>query len=196
MEAKLCSSENGNYYLIHKDKSAYEPGFIIGSSFERLYENDGIYKLSINNCQAIEYDYDLNHLAKEFCENLDEEEGEAWSNDYEELPKRMAEFARKAFEMLSSKKFSKEVLEKLWDKSPIFTHNPTRENSFEESVKSILQKEWIVEIVSEMTLVGQCSCPCHRKNSGIMHIMACCDPKMIETPKLDEDGCLILKIKN
>ena len=116
--------------------------------------------------------------------------------DYEELPKRMAEFARKAFEMLSHKKFGKEELENLWDRSPIFTHNPIHENSFEESVKSILQKEWIVEIVSEMTLAGQCSCPCHQKNSGIMHIMACCDPKMIETPKFDEDGCLILKLKD
>ncbi len=56
MVAKLCISENGNYYLVHKDKSAYEPGFMIGSSFERLYENDGIYKLSLKNCEAIKND--------------------------------------------------------------------------------------------------------------------------------------------
>lgn len=32
--------------------------------------------------------------AKTFCENLDELEGEAWSNDYEELPNRLAQFAK------------------------------------------------------------------------------------------------------
>jgi len=33
--------------------------------------------------------------AKEFCEELDEKYGEAWSNDYEDLPKFMQEFANK-----------------------------------------------------------------------------------------------------
>lgn len=32
--------------------------------------------------------------AIEFCQKMDEEEGESWSNDYEELPKRIAEFTR------------------------------------------------------------------------------------------------------
>lgn len=38
--------------------------------------------------------------AKEFCENIDREEGEAWSNDYEELPLRMIEFAKLHVEAL------------------------------------------------------------------------------------------------
>jgi len=32
--------------------------------------------------------------AKEFCKNLDEEIGEYWSNDYDELPNQMIEFAK------------------------------------------------------------------------------------------------------
>jgi hypothetical protein len=31
--------------------------------------------------------------AKEFCERLDKETGEWWSNDYEELPKQMQLYA-------------------------------------------------------------------------------------------------------
>lgn len=38
---------------------------------------------------------DVEQDARIFCEHLDEELGEAWSNDYDELPKRMAEFALK-----------------------------------------------------------------------------------------------------
>ena len=32
--------------------------------------------------------------AKQFCENLDKEIGEYWSNDYDELPNQMIEFAK------------------------------------------------------------------------------------------------------
>ena len=31
--------------------------------------------------------------AKEYCKRLDNELGEWWSNDYDELPKRMQEYA-------------------------------------------------------------------------------------------------------
>jgi hypothetical protein len=49
-----------------------------------------------------------------------------------------------------------------------------------------------VEIEMESILVGQCNCPCHT-NKGIIHSMACCNPKRIEQPKLDSSGKLTLK---
>jgi hypothetical protein len=50
------------------------------------------------------------------------------------------------------------------------------------------------EIEMESILVGQCNCPCHT-NKGMIHSMACCNPKRIEQPKLDSSGCLILTKK-
>ncbi len=51
-----------------------------------------------------------------------------------------------------------------------------------------------VVIVMEEVIIGQCDCECH-SNTSIMHFMACCNPKIFTEPKLDENGCLILKRK-
>jgi len=62
-----------------------------------------------------------------------------------------------------------------------------------EFIQSLQQPTEIeVEIEMESTLVGQCNCPCHT-NKGIKHIKACCNPKRIEQPKINSEGCLILK---
>ena len=50
-----------------------------------------------------------------------------------------------------------------------------------------------VEIEMDFLLFGQCDCLCHKKGFDIRHIMPCCSPKRVEIPKLDENGCLILK---
>jgi hypothetical protein len=65
---------------------------------------------------------------------------------------------------------------------------------FQQLIQSLQQPTEIeVEIEMEPTLIGQCDCHCHKKGVKIMHFMACCNPKIIEQPKLDSEGCLILK---
>ena len=136
-----------------------------------LYDADGhkiastldgcLNKLSTKNCQAIERGYDLDELAKEFCENLDEKEGEAWSNDYEELPKRMVEFARKALEILGDKKFSELDMRIAYDAGcnnidadgdPIDDYNI----DFQDTINSLQQTEWDVTFNPEELDVDGC----------------------------------------
>jgi hypothetical protein len=71
-------------------------------------------------------------------------------------------------------------------RSPLFS-----DNEIIQSLQKLTEIE--VEIITDKSLIGQCDCPCHT-NKGIRHIMACCNPKRVETPKLDNKGRLILKI--
>jgi|LakMenE01Jun11ns_1017448.scaffolds.fasta_scaffold9888664_5 hypothetical protein len=67
-----------------------------------------------------------------------------------------------------------------------------KENEFIQSLQQPSEIE--VEIEMEEVIIGQCDCECH-SNTSIMHFMACCNPKIFTEPKLDENGCLILRKK-
>jgi hypothetical protein len=69
------------------------------------------------------------------------------------------------------------------------------EEPIDKFIQTIQQPSEIeVEIEMEEVIIGQCDCECH-SNTSIMHFMACCNPKIFTEPKLDENGCLILKRK-
>lgn len=66
----------------------------------------------------------------------------------------------------------------------------------DELIQSLQQPTEIEVIIdTEMSLIGQCDCLCHKEGVRVMHIKACCNPTMVEIPKFNEDGFLILKRK-
>ena len=155
-------------------------------------------KLSRDNCEAIELGYDLNEFAEEWIDS----NGEKWSNNNNEVGDNYGSFKAgfmKAVETLANNKFTAEDMSTMllnttdwmneqspdWDANKLLT----------ETIKSLIPTKWEVEIEMETTWVGQCDCPCHSNEVTIMHIMACCNPKMVESSKLDPNGCLILKRK-
>lgn len=193
MKAKLIKNLVGEYHLI-VDKcpdfiSISEPitnGFVIAS-----VHNDDIdfLKLSLKNCQAIERGYDLDELATEFAEKRLGRKISKWDN----VDSHSAEYAcfyhgfQKRDEILGDRKFTEEdifnaigIALGYW--SPTYA---TFEEKWKESViQSLQQTEWDVEI--EMEPVFDIEYP----NNGYR------TEKFNKTeyrPKLDADGCLILK---
>lgn len=71
------------------------PGFNRDWADDVIHEAAEIYASEENRKKDEPQQSDVEQDARIFCEHLDEELGEAWSNDYDELPKRMAEFALK-----------------------------------------------------------------------------------------------------
>jgi hypothetical protein len=183
MLAKLYKTEKENYVLVDPTKGTYDDGYMLGTSRESQYN-----KLSIKNCQAIERGYDLDELALEFCYT-----GNGVRDKFQPVFRGVFKDGfRKALEILGDKKFSEEDIEKAIEFGHKSYHS-WKDRNDEKFIQSLQQKEWEVEIEMETIWVGQCNCPCHSDGVTIMHFMACCHPKMVESPKLDADGCLILR---
>ncbi len=173
MKGKLIKRSNGRFDL-YKIEDVDQLN-TIASSFDNPKG-----KLSLKNCQAIELGYDLDELAMGY-------------DLYEKINfvgqmRAYKEGFQKALEILGDKKFSEEdvikAIEIARNGSMQEQHNgygrPT-ESRFvldnlpsDEIIQSLQQTEWDVEIVCLHT--GD---PEHTTNTGL--------------PKLDEDGCLILK---
>ena len=137
--------------------------------------------LSIKNCQAIELGYDLDELAKSEASKISETEVRD-----EKLERIYKRGFQKALELMGDKKFSEQdvlkvvthVLNELvlvdgFDKQYLFPESIYQETTTK--CKSLQQTEWDVEIEMEWI-----------QSTSILG-----NPHQI--PKLDADGCLILK---
>lgn len=128
-------------------------------------------KLSLKNCQAIERGYDLDELASEYSEGKSTAEvfKIAHESDFK------AGF-QKALELMGDKKFSEDDVISMIEKS--------RETGLtaEYLILTKQQTEW--DVIVEMECCGNYSPPCN--------INCEYGPK----PKLDAEGCLILKLKS
>ena len=150
-----------------------EKGIPIGAT-PNVLNNNTFSKLSPKNCQAIERGYDLDELADEFCK------------EYDTLPVvRYNTFKagfETALELMGDKKFSEEDVRKaisyIFEQTFVFG-NRVSASDVDRCIQSLQQTEWDVEI--EM---GH-----KRLNSDGCEIGF---PDM-SSPKLDADGCLILK---
>lgn len=165
MEGKLIKSEYHSYIL--EDNN----GNLVGS----ISDNGSIYKLSLKNCKAIENGYDLNELNRNYA-NEDSDVTNDFGKGHREgcYIGYLAGF-QKALEILGDKKFS-EFLDKekelgISDIKTIERIQWYYKTYFDKSQ----QTEWDVEI--EMWFHGTR----HKKGEWI--------------PKLDAEGCLILKRK-
>ena len=164
MKGKLIKTVDG-YEL-------FTQGFLKDSTNHGLIDSLNIeegsirYKLSLKNCQAIERGYDLDELAMgyDLYENI---------NFVGQMRAYKAGF-QKALELMGDKKFSEEQLRES------FLH-VQNDPTFDVFKQSLQQTEWDVEIVEE----------CLDKNCDGINKKGECITTGI--PKLDEEGCLILK---
>ena len=126
-------------------------------------------KLSLKNCQAIENGYDLDELAVLSTKD------ETTIVGNQKMAQGFIKGFQKALSILGDKKFSEEDVKNVYLNS--FKHE-----WFGDCIKSLQKTEWDVEVVIECGEVKQCECSSNEN---------CLNPQ----PKLDEDGCLILKRK-
>jgi hypothetical protein len=186
MEAKLI--KNGNAYSLKTNGEyvAFVNEDFIGYATQEFRDNL-LGKLSLKNCQAIELGYDLDELGDE-CQNI------LIKDNWRESPSQKIAFTlgfQKALEILGDKKFSEKDIAKAinfgvqieaGNIEVDYKNYKTGENQF---IQSLQQTEWDVEIVMAC-VIGCENLILNGENS------LCCGNKK---PKLDADGCIILKRK-
>lgn len=161
--------------------------------------------LSLKNCQAIERGYDLDELAKNEYRNFPSKaNGEAslprWGEDQHATKKQKAykKGFMKALELMGDKRFTERDVrgayiqgtndgaqfESMRDYDSEDDNEPWEfaEEAEKEFTQSLQQKEWDVEIVMERSKFIVDKSLRSDVNNGFNY-----------TPKLDVDGCLILK---
>ena len=142
-----------------------EEGIVIATS------TDG--KLSIKNCQTIERDYDLDEEISKIVKTIvpDDRGTDIWYGTSMAVGKQCFQ---KALEVNSDKRFTFKEMVDCWNKALNFQEH---KETLGDYMQSLQQTEWNVEIVMGDPIgIGDKYTP---------------DTK----PKLDEDGCLILKCK-
>jgi hypothetical protein len=175
MKAKLKKESDGDYILILNNPKEYPFPLPL---------------LSFKNCQAIERGYDLDELGDEkypiqntgtmFMPNTHEVNNVFRQEGFK------AGF-QKALELMGDKKYSEEDVRNAYfngEKDSYVKGGQTKEMQ-DEFIQSLQQTEWDVEIEME--------CPQCQEWGYISECRNNCNKKFLK-PKLDADGCLILKI--
>lgn len=168
-------------------------------------------KLSLKNCKTIEFGYDLEELAYETYPLKAVEIDETCAIDANVLSRKgFIEGFQKAVEILGDSKFSKSKLRA--EMLNIALMEPLPNEHFEifknrkfnyvdtMDLKSLQQNEWAVEVEMENN-TNQCDgCKAGHELDGHLHIdpktgsrYMSCQKDKYQKPKLDADGCLILK---
>jgi hypothetical protein len=180
MKAKLIKTNNGVYDLFEDTR------FISTTD-----SPDGtINKLSIKNCQAIERGYDLEELAVNYANAELSKEFTSKVGNFYGFSSSYIEGFKKALELLEDKKFSeKDLLKSLHKLADSFIRGyPYHQDlDFQEGnqiIQSLQQTEWDVEIEME--------CPQCQEWGYVSECRKDCNKKFLQ-PKLDSNGCLILK---
>ena len=139
--------------------------------------NDLTSKISLKNCEAIELGDDLDELAK-----IEYPICEVW-NDEEALIRELAfkKGFQKALEILGDKRFSEKDMSKAWSEGyhrKVDELNGNGLRYFDKFIQLLQQTEWEVDIITEegKDTFGNAELTWYN-------------------PKLDENGCLILKRK-
>ena len=155
--------EDNEYYLVDGNSN----DTVATTDKVLLKEYDGyMKKLSFKNCEAIANGYDLNDIINENCDKWNTEKANGIEIGFQ-----------KALEILGDKKFSEDDLDKVIEMSRDIRYITY---SIDDIIQSLQQTEWDVEIVIECGEVKQCECSSNEN---------CLNPQ----PKLDADGCLILR---
>jgi hypothetical protein len=152
-------------YRLINDKNS-----IIGTTdleYQKVF-SDVCFLLSIQNCKAIENGYDLEQEANNHVDALYAEGNINWDRYRIHFKKGF----QKALEILGDKKFSEDDIYRAFEEG----ERQDRTGLYD-IIRPIEQTEWDVEIVMI---------------HGFDDIN---DPKPFSSPKLDADGCLILRRK-
>ena len=155
-----------------------------------LYDEDGskialstespFKKLSIKNCQAIECGYDLDELAEKHY-GVHVKQGHTEEDSLQRKIDFILGFVS-ALEILGDKKFTLEEMMNCWNKALKFQDH---KETLGEHIQSLQQTEFDVEIEMENSLCNG------YKNQPDNIIGFIAEYKSV--PKLDSEGCLILK---
>jgi hypothetical protein len=175
MKAKLIKGKHSEEYLLNME----------GVGYITTYESTLPYKLSLKNCQAIERGYDLDELA--------EEEVKLHHTLSPKAFKRGIQIGfQKALELMGDKKFTEEDMKsfarnyyrEIRENTSNLLWEDLADKCMKEHIQSLQQKEWEVEIC----------CYVEEDNDSDSFT----SPMLTNTgkPKLDADGCLILKPRN
>ena len=143
-----------------------EDGSKIGSSAPNPMN-----KLSIKNCEAIANGYDLDELALDYYKLV-------FGNT-----KSYKDGFQKALEILGDKKFSEEDVKFMFQLG-FNLDNAISRNEYDAHIQSLQQTEWDVEIVTEPMNLDEI----REQGKGFLN-------SNTNKPKLDANGCLILKRK-
>lgn len=158
-----------HYDLYHR---IAEENLIIGFAST---DNTFVNKLSIKNCQKIERDYDLDELAKEKYPYEKTEMFSCFELDCKQ--EGFIEGAKTILEILGDKKFSSRNMLKAFIIGVFTDETSDYDFEFTELIQDLQQTEW--DVIIEMEYVGKIKL-------NKLHEMK---------PKLDANGCLILKRK-
>lgn len=186
MEGKLIKQEK-EYYSLYTNKGIFISDVNGGSLANRL---------SLKNCEAIANGYDLDDLAEEESKKRHDWNKHRDTDIYNELVREDAELIKigfqKAIEIFDGKKFSEddikkrvEVVKEQFRKDVDSYGKPKKIMSTLDTIhQSLEQNEWDVIVEMEPYHDGDFI------NDGKTHII---EAKL--RPRLDVDGCLILKRK-
>ena len=210
----ILKLEHNNYFLLEDDPRL---GKIILATSDNYFNSflNYPFKLSLRNCQAIERGYDLDELAeKEFpldydiplFETLGITEKSHKSILIGMLQGTLQKGFQKALEILGDKKFSEEDIKEAYlsgvDDAMDIKYDPNATIDDEKHLKSLQQTEWEVEI--EMTTQNVNEVYKLAKDFNGHHFNFDKEGNktfkdeylhLYQEPKLDEQGCLILKRK-
>ncbi len=184
MKGKLYKTEKENYVLVDPTKGTYDDGYMLGTSRESQYN-----KLSIKNCQAIECGYDLDELADEYCTHEPKNVKELRDVNLIKLGFRNG--FNKAMELNKDKLFTLEDIKKAMDWMMTqyfeFHEQPTigRRDQYLESIQQPTEIDVEIEMRNSRTgNIVKHDSDLEWDEDGL------CDRAI---PKLDSEGCLILK---
>lgn len=217
MEGKLIKNTAGEYYLIvlHRNLPRWfnvalelSDGYYAIASSHHIDGVEGLHKLSLSNCQAIERGYDLNELAEEW---VFETNAHKWSNNDDTAGDNYGSFKagfQKALEILCDKKFSEDdVRLMLIDMARFIATKEMRDDWYfdvdaffrkrdffiDKQIQSLQQTEF--DIVIEMEDMYDCGSSMCRNGCQSMDKFGEGCSGHSSVPKLDQNGCLILKRK-
>ena len=183
MKAKLIKDSDGYWLDISDDGITKRPLTDFG-------------QLSIKNCEAIERGYDLFELAEKEAKKIHDWNKHKYSEVfYNKLVRKDAEFIKigfkKALEILGDKKFSVKDMEKLMFATIEFTEQKEGETYpfLKSFIQSLQPKEWDVEI--EMENKQQLTNGYKNQPDNVIGFITAYENVVV--PKLDSDGCLILR---
>lgn len=159
----ILSKEAGGYDLYTIDKDGKRVTFASTQDYKQ--------KLSLKNCQAIECGYDLDELVEGFIEKTG-------YHDFDSYSYKLG--FQKALEILGDRKFSEKDVRKAIEFGMKSYHSWKNRNE-DVFIQSLQQNKWDVEVV-EQCLDPNCD-GINRKGDCVT----------TGKPKLDVDGCLILK---
>jgi len=169
MEGKFeLQFEDNEYYLVDGNTN----DTVATTDKVLLKEYDGyMKKLSLKNCEDVANGYDLVELFDEVDESI----------DYQEFDISSFKLGfKKAIEILGDKKFSEKDMIRASD----WYVDTKGKKSIDELIESLQQTEW--DVIIEM------ECPVCKEWGYISECRNNCNQKFLQ-PKLDADGCLILR---